>query len=103
MKLRTLVGLATLAALAAAPAFAEPQQGAAPAASASALSVDKTPIGKLMENPQAKAVVLKEIPAIENYLGMISGQTLSQVATMSNGAIDDAKLKSIQDQLSQIK
>ena len=109
MKTKLVAGLAALATLAAAPAFAQaPTAPAAapaaePAAPAGPLSVDKTPIGTIIANPAAKAVLEKEIPTIDQYYDQIKEMTLAQVAPMSQGAIDDAKLKAIQAQLDAIK
>ncbi|HEY2750023.1 hypothetical protein [Phenylobacterium sp.] len=104
MKTTTLAALAALATLAAAPAFAQPGPPPAPAtAAAGPLSVEKTPIGSLWANPAAKAVLLKELPTLEQYMDQIKDMTLSQVAPMSQGAIDDAKLKAIQAELDKIK
>jgi hypothetical protein len=108
MKIRIAAGVAALAALAALPAFAQQpaQSSSAPAAAPAAggpLSVEKTTIGALWANPAAKAVLLKELPPLEQYIDQIKDMTLSQVAPMSQGAIDDAKLKAIQAQLDQIK
>ena len=90
-----LAALATLATLAAVPAFAQ-----APAAPASGpMSVDKTTIGALWANPSAKAVLEKDVPGIDQYMDQIKDMTLAQVAPMSQGAIDDAKLKQIQADL----
>ena len=111
MKITTIAALAAVATLAAAPAFAQPPAPAsaapvapaAPAAASGPLSVDKTPIGTLWANPASKAVLLKELPTIEQYMDQIKDMTLAQVAPMSQGAIDDAKLKAIQAQLDAIK
>jgi len=109
MKTKLVAGLAALATLVAAPAFAQAPAApaAAPAADAPApagpLSVDKTPIGTIIANPAAKAVLEKEIPTIDQYYDQIKEMTLAQVAPMSQGAIDDAKLKAIQAQLDAIK
>jgi hypothetical protein len=103
MKTRFVAGLAALAAIAAVPAFAQAPAAPAPAAAGAALSVDKTTIGALMANPAAKAVLLKELPPLEQYLDQIKDMTLAQVAPMSQGAIDDAKLKTIQAELDAIK
>jgi hypothetical protein len=105
MKTRFVAGLAALAALAAVPAFAQAPAPAAvaPPAAAGALSVEKTPIGTLWANPAAKAVLLKELPPLEQYIDQIKDMTLSQVAPMSQGALDDAKLKAIQVQFDAIK
>ncbi|MDB5499662.1 MAG: hypothetical protein JWP28_3693 [Phenylobacterium sp.] len=108
MKTTTIAALAALATLAAAPAFAQapaPATTPAPAADAAAgpLSVDKTPIGALWANPASKAVLVKELPTIEQYMDQIKDMTLAQVAPMSQGAIDDAKLKVIQAEFDAIK
>ena len=105
MKITTIAALAAVATLAAAPAFAQAPAPApaAPAAAAGPLSVEKTPIGTLWANPASKAVLLKELPTLEQYMDQIKDMTLAQVAPMSQGAIDDAKLKVIQAQLDAIK
>jgi Spy/CpxP family protein refolding chaperone len=108
MKTTTLAALAALATLAAAPALAQapaaaPAAAPAPAAAAGPLSVEKTPIGTLWANPASKAVLVKQLPELEQYMDQIKDMTLAQVAPMSQGAIDDAKLKAIQADLDQIK
>ena len=104
MKIQLVAGLAALATLAAVPAFAQTPAPAAPAAAPAAaaggaMSVDKTTIGALWANPAAKAVLEKDVPGIEQYMDQIKDMTLAQVAPMSQGAIDDAKLKQIQADL----
>ena len=96
MKIKLVAGLAALATLAAVPAFA--QAPAAPAAGGPP-SVDKTTIGALWANPTSKAVLEKDVPGIDQYMDQIKDMTLAQVAPMSQGAIDDAKLKQIQADL----
>ena len=105
MKTKLIAGLAALATLAAIPAFAQaPAAAPAPAAAvAGPMSVDKTTIGTLIANPAAKAVLEKAVPTIDQYYDQIKEMTLAQVAPMSQGALDDAKLKEIQAQLDQIK
>jgi hypothetical protein len=98
MKIKIAAGLAALATLAAVPAFAQ-APAPAPAAAGGAMSVDKTTIGALWANPAAKAVLEKDVPGIEQYMDQIKDMTLAQVAPMSQGAIDDAKLKQIQADL----
>jgi hypothetical protein len=101
MKIQFVAGLAALATLAAVPAFAQ-TPAPAPAADG-AMSVDKTTIGALMANEKSKAVLQKDVPGIEQYLDQIKDMTLAQVAPMSQGAIDDAKLKQIQADLDKAK
>ena len=103
MKTKIIAGLAALATLAAIPAFAQAPAAAPAAAVAGPMSVDKTTIGTLIANPAAKAVLEKAVPTIDQYYDQIKEMTLAQVAPMSQGALDDAKLKEIQAQLDQIK
>src|SRR4051812_32319520 len=101
MKMQLVAGLAALATLAAVPALAQAPAPAAAAASG-ALSVETTPIGKIIENPAAKAVLEKAVPTIDQYYDQIKEMTLTQVAPMSQGALDDAKLKAIQADLDKL-
>jgi len=104
MKTKLIVGLAALATLAAVPAFAQaPAPAPAAAAAAGPLSVEKTPIGQIIANPAAKAVLEKAVPTIDQYYDQIKEMTLAQVAPMSQGALDDAKLKAIQAEFDKIK
>ena len=93
-----LVGLSlSFGLMAGAPALAQ-----APAAT---LSVEATPIETLVANPAAKAVLDKDIPGMTTHeaYDQFKAMTLSQVMPMSQGAIDDAKLKTVQTDLDQIK
>jgi Spy/CpxP family protein refolding chaperone len=102
MKTRIVAGLAVLATLAAVPAFAQ-APAAAPAAAAGKFSVEKTPIGTIWADPKGHEILLKQLPPLEQYMDQIKDMTLAQVAPMSQGAIDDAKLKAIQADLDGIK
>ena len=103
--MKTLAYAAVAAALIATPALAQHHHdhAAAPAAAAGALSVEKTPIGDIVKNEKAKAALEKALPAITQFYDQISAMTLAQVAPMSQGAIDDAKLKEIQAEFDKIK
>jgi hypothetical protein len=110
--MKTLALAAALAITAmAAPALAQDEHkdhaaaAAAPAAAPAAgkISVDTTPIGQLIKNPDAKAVLEKALPEIPQYYDQISDMTLAQVAPMSQGAIDDAKLKALQAEFDKLK
>jgi len=97
----SLIALSTLAI--AAPALAQTSSAATPAAAASAsatastgISVDKTPISEIIKNEKAKAVLEAALPPISQYYDQIGSMTLAQVAPMSQGALDDAKLKDLQ-------
>lgn len=94
---------AFVVAAAAAPAIAQehkdhaaPADGAAAAPASGKLSVETTPISEIIKNEKAKAALEKALPPISQFYDQIATMTLSQVAPMSQGAIDDAKLKEIQ-------
>jgi hypothetical protein len=101
MKTFALAAALAVAAISA-PAIAQEHKDHAPAAAAAAapasgkLSVETTPIGDIVKNEKAKAVLEKALPPISQFYDQIATMTLSQVAPMSQGAIDDAKLKEIQ-------
>jgi hypothetical protein len=99
--MKTLAFAAALALSAlAAPAFA---QTPAPAAASGKISVETTPIGDIIKNPDAKAALEKALPEIPQFYDQIATMTLAQVAPMSQGAIDDAKLKALQAEFDKIK
>jgi len=104
MKTKIAASLIALTSLAiAAPALA--QAPAAPAASASSsgpLSVDKSTVSDIIKNPKAKAALEAALPPISQYYDQIGGMTLAQVAPMSQGALDDAKLKELQAKFDEI-
>jgi len=95
--------IAAALALAALPALAQTPAPATAPAAAGALSVQTTKIGDLIKNPAAKAALEKVLPEIPQYYDQIGDMTLAEVAPMSQGAIDDAKLKEIQAELDKIK
>jgi hypothetical protein len=84
-----------------APAIALAQAPAS--APAGGLSVEKTPISELIKNEKAKAVIEKALPPISQFYDQIGAMTLAQVAPMSQGALDDAKLKEIQAEFDKLK
>lgn|SRR5437764_479585 len=100
----SLIALTSMAI--AAPALAQaPAAPAAPAASAAAagaLSVDKSTVADIIKNPKAKAALEAALPPISQYYDQIGGMTLAQVAPMSQGALDDAKLKALQVEFDKI-
>ena len=89
MKTTIVAGLAALATLA----------GATAALAADPLTVEKSTIGSIWADAKGKEVLQKDVPGIEQYMDQIKDMTLAQVAPMSQGAIDDAKLKQIQADL----
>ena len=101
MKTLALAAALVTAAIAA-PALAQaPAPAAAPAAGK--LSVETTPIGDIIKNEKAKAALEKALPEITQFYDQIATMTLAQVAPMSQGAIDDAKLKALQADFDNIK
>ena len=100
MKYLALVAALAVASMAA-PALAQTAPAAAPAAGA--LSVETTPIGDIIKNEKAKAALEKMLPEITQFYDQIATMTLVQVAPMSQGAIDDAKLKSLQAEFDAMK
>ena len=97
-----LTALAALPALAQAPAAPAKDGAAAQAMASGALSVDKTPISEIIKNEKAKAALEAALPPISQYYDQVGAMTLAQVAPMSQGAIDDAKLKAIQVEFDKI-
>ena len=101
----SIIALTTVAL--AAPAFAQAPAAPAPAAAATApaagaLSVDKTTVADIIKNPKAKAALEAALPPISQYYDQIGGMTLAQVAPMSQGALDDAKMKALQVKFDEI-
>jgi hypothetical protein len=97
--MKTIAIAAALAVAAvSAPAFAQEQhKDHAPAAAAAGkISVETTPIAELIKNEKAKAALEKALPQIPQFYDQIGTMTLAQVAPMSQGALDDAKLKELQ-------
>ena len=102
--MKTLAFAAALAVTAlAAPALAQAPAAAPAAAPAGKISVETTPIGDLIKNPEAKAALEKALPEITQFYDQIGTMTLAQVAPMSQGALDDAKLKALQAEFDKIK
>jgi len=101
--MKTIAFAAALAVAAiSAPAFAQDDHKDH-AAAAGKLSVETTPIGDIIKNEKAKAALEAALPEIPQFYDQIATMTLAQVAPMSQGAIDDAKLKEIQAKFDEIK
>jgi hypothetical protein len=60
------------------------------------LSVETTPISEIIKNEKAKAALEAALPPIAEYYDQIGSMTLKDVAPMSQGALDEAKLKELQ-------
>ena len=63
---------------------------------AAKLSVETTPIAEIIKNEKAKAALEAALPPIAEYYDQIGSMTLKDVAPMSQGALDEAKLKELQ-------
>ena len=63
---------------------------------AAKLSVETTPISEIIKNGWAKAALEAALPPIAQYYDQVGSMTLKDVAPMSQGALDDAKLKELQ-------
>ena len=87
----------------AAPALAQAPAAAPAAAPAGKISVETTPIGDIIKNEKAKAALEAALPQITQFYDQIATMTLAQVAPMSQGALDDAKLKALQAEFDKIK
>ena len=103
MKFATAAALAAIATLAAAPAFAQAPAAQASASATAKISVETTKISDLIKNEKAKAALEKALPEITQFYDQIGEMTLAQVAPMSQGALDAAKLKALQAEFDQIK
>lgn len=89
--------LAAVLAAAAAPAFAQPPTAdAVAAAPASKVSVTATKISDIVANPAAKAKLEALMPQIADYYSQIGDMTLADVAPLSQGAITEETLKTLQ-------
>ena len=102
--MKTLALAAALAVTAlAAPALAQtPAPAPAAAPMAGKISVETTPIGDIIKNEKAKAALEAALPQITQFYDQIATMTLAQVAPMSQGALDDAKLKALQAEFDKI-
>jgi para-nitrobenzyl esterase len=101
-KLFLAVAAAT-ATIAAAPAFAvDPPAAAAPAVK---LSTADSTIGDLLDNPAAKAVLMKHVPALAGnaQIEMARSMTLKQIQPMAGDALSDEVLAKIDMDLAAIK
>jgi para-nitrobenzyl esterase len=96
-----LCATAVLPALAAAPAVA---QAAAPAPTGAAFSVETTDLGTLLDNPGAKAVLVKHLPELVGnaQIQMARSMTLKQVQGFAGDALTDEKLAAVQADLDKL-
>jgi hypothetical protein len=100
MKSIALAAALALASLAA-PAFAQAPAPAAPA-TGGPLSVQTSTVSEIIKNEKAKAALEKALPPITQFYDQVGAMTLAQLAPMSQGALDDAKLKELQAEFDKI-
>lgn len=103
--MRTILAslLVATAGLTAVAAHAADTKAAAPAAKA-AYSTEETPLGELLDDPAAKAVLAKHLPDIVNGEGidMARGMTLKGLQGYAADQVTDAKLAAIDADLKQL-
>ncbi|HEX7885188.1 MAG TPA: hypothetical protein VF474_04360 [Phenylobacterium sp.] len=83
------------------PAAASDTPAAAP--TLAKISVETTPIGDIIKNEKAKAALETAVPQIPQFYDQIATMTLAQVAPLSQGALDDAKLKALQAEFDKLQ
>jgi len=90
------------AVLALAPAAAFAQAPAAPAAASGYYSTASTPIGTLLDDPAAKAILIKYIPEVATnpQIDAVRTQTLKAVQSYAPDKITDQVLANIDADLS---
>ena len=66
------------------------------------LSVQTSPIGDILKNPGAKAVVDRELPGLKTFYGAIGKMTLAQVSKSSHGRVGEDKLQTIQAEFNKL-
>ncbi|WP_298213866.1 hypothetical protein [Acidocella sp.] len=68
-----------------------------------ALSVH-TPINKIAANPGGKAVLDRDVPGVMSnpHYDLFSSMSLSQLATLSGGRLNQAKLKQVDQDLAEL-
>ena len=104
MKTLLIALAAASAAVVAAPALAIDAPAAAPAPAAKLTTADTT-IGDLLDNPAAKAVLEKHLPALVGnaQIEMARGMTLKQIQPMAGDMLSDELLAKVDLDLAAIK
>lgn len=107
--MRSMLALALIAAAApslamaqAKPAAAAP--AAAPAAAATPYTTAETPIGTLLDDPAAKAILVKHVPGLVGnaQIDMARSMTLKAIQGYAGDALSDAKLADIDYDLAKL-
>ena len=104
MRIGALLAVAALA-VTANQTLAQTPPVATPAAAAPAhYSVATTPIGTLLDDPAAKAILFKDIPAMasSSQLDMARGMTLKDTQQYAPDTVTDAVLARVDAELAQV-
>lgn len=99
---KILISTVIAASLLTGVAVAQEAPTAAAPAAAGKISVQTTKIEDLIKNPGAKAALEAVLPEIAGFYDQIGSMTLTDVAPLSEGALDDAKLKALQEQFDKL-
>lgn len=102
--LRQIFIAGTLAFAVAAPAWTSAAEPTAASASAGTFSTSTSPIGTLLDNPAASAILSKYLPDLVSnpQIEMARGMTLKQVQTYSSDTVTDEVLAKIDAELAKI-
>jgi hypothetical protein len=94
-----ILGAALVAASSALPVAAE--TAGSQAVTKAVYSTATTPIGTLMDDPVAKAILARHLPAVVSnpQFEMARGMTLVDIAPMSGGVITEVAMKAINQDL----
>ena len=72
------------------------------AAPAAKLNAATTPIDTIIQNSKAKAALEKAFPALADYYDQIGSMTLTDLIEVSQGMIDEAKIKALQTEFDKL-
>jgi para-nitrobenzyl esterase len=102
--MRIMIVLGILTAAVAAPSQAQTQSAPAAQVTKPAYSVSETPIGTLLDNPDAKAVLDKHLPGLSSnpQIDGARAMTLSAVAPFSPDTMTEKVLADIQADLDKL-
>jgi hypothetical protein len=93
-KLILAAALGALVATAAAPTLS--QAAPAPVAQAAKVNFATTKINDIIKDAKAKAILEKTLPELKDYYDQIGDMTLTDVIPLSQGLLDEAKIKAMQ-------
>jgi hypothetical protein len=79
-----------------------PALAQAPAAAPAKLNAATTPIDVIVKNPKAKEALEKAFPDLVQYYDQIGSMTLTDLISVSQGMIDEAKIKALQGEFDKL-